>query len=231
MRVVLAHAALAGEGFHGRGAAVGGILVEGHVLVDLHHQRMQEAEHVAIGLRTQLTGKGRHRRIDLGQFGRTQKQARRKALVGAAQHAAGVMGLDQAFDIDGEIADRAMGQHVRDIAERILVHIEPGIGRDVDLPFGDVLPVMAARRHAQNLDHTGSPGFIAIAGGMGNSQAHGGTRMKLGSSCPGIAVCTDCVNLSALPRIHVFPSYSKQVVDGRVKPGHDGEGVKSNTAW
>jgi hypothetical protein len=25
--------------------------------------------------------------------------------------------------------------------------------------------------------------------------------------------------------------YSKQDVDGRVKPGHDGEGLKSNTAW
>jgi hypothetical protein len=25
--------------------------------------------------------------------------------------------------------------------------------------------------------------------------------------------------------------HSKQDVDGRVKPGHDGKGLKSNTAW
>jgi len=141
------------------------------------------------------------------------------------------MSLDQALDMNSEVGDRAVRQDMRDVAERILMHVEAGIGGDVDLPLGDILPVMAAGRHAQDLDHARGRRLIAIAGGMGNSQAHGGTRMKLGSSCPGIAVCTDCVNLSALPRIHVFPSYSKQVVDGRVKPGHDGEGVKSNTAW
>ena len=27
-----------------------------------------------------------------------------------------------------------------DVAERILVHVEPGVGGDVDLPFGDILP-------------------------------------------------------------------------------------------
>ena len=32
-----------------RGAAVGWILVEGHVLADLHHQRVQEAERVLVG--------------------------------------------------------------------------------------------------------------------------------------------------------------------------------------
>ena len=51
------------------------------------------------------------------------------------------------FDIDGEIGDRPVGQHMRDVAERILMDIEPGVGGDVDLPFGDILPVMAAGRH------------------------------------------------------------------------------------
>ena len=134
---------------------------------------MQEAEHVAVGFRAQLAGKGRHRRIDFGQRGRAQEQARRKALVGAAQHAAGVVGLDQALDMDGEVGDRPVGQHMRDVAERVLMHVEPGVGGDVDLPFGDILPVMAAGRHAQDLDHAGGRGLVAIAGGMGNSQAHG----------------------------------------------------------
>ena len=77
------------------------------------------------------------------------------------------------FDADGEVGDRPVRQHMGDVAERVLVGVEPGIGGDVDMPFGDVLPVMAAGRHAQNLDHAGGRRLVAIAGGMGNSQAHG----------------------------------------------------------
>jgi hypothetical protein len=33
-------------------------------------------------------------------------------------------------------------------------------------------------------------------------------------------LCADCVNLPALPDIHVL-SHPRHVVDGRVKPGHD----------
>ena len=82
------------------------------------------------------------------------------------------MGLDQAFDIDGEVRDRPLGQHMRDVAEGILMHLQPGIGRDVDLPFGDVLPVMAAGRHPQDLNDAGGRRLVAVAGRMGNSQAH-----------------------------------------------------------
>ena len=134
MGVVLADAALQREGFRRGGAAVGRVVVERHVLVDLHHQRVQEAEHVAVGLRAQLAGEGRHRRVDFGQRRRAQEQARRKPLVGAAQHAAGVVGLDQALDLDGQVGDRPVGQHMGDVAERVLMHVEPGVGGDVDLP-------------------------------------------------------------------------------------------------
>ena len=77
-----------------------------------------------------------------------------------------------------------MRQHMGDVAERILMGVEPGIGGDVDMPFGDVLAVMAARRHAQNLDHAGGGRLVAIAGGMGDAQAHevperAGVRIKL----------------------------------------------------
>ena len=75
-----------------------------------------------------------------------------------------------------------IGQDMRDVAERILVHVEPRIGGDVDLPFGDVLAVMAARRHAQNLNHAGGRRLIAIAGGMGNSQAHDGPESEFRST-------------------------------------------------
>ena len=94
--------------------------------------------------------------------------------------------------MDGEIGERAVGQDMRDIAERILMHVEPGIGGDVDMPFGDILPVMAARRHPQDLDHARGLGLVAIAGGMGNSQAHGGPG-RVGIVMPGL-----------VPGIHVF---------------------------
>ena len=126
--------------------------------------------------------KARHRRIDIGQIGRAQEQARRKALVGAPEHAAGVLGLDQALDRDGEVGDRSVGQDMRDIAERILMHVEPRVGGDVDLPFGDILAVMAARRHAQDLNDAGGRRLVAIAGGMGNSQAHDGPELEFGST-------------------------------------------------
>ena len=35
--------------------------------------------------------------------------------------------------------------------------------------------------------------------------------------------CADCVNLSAMPGIHVLAHSSKKDVDGRDKPGHDGK--------
>jgi hypothetical protein len=35
------------------------------------------------------------------------------------------VGLDQALDRDGEIGERPVGQDMRDIAEGVLMHIEP----------------------------------------------------------------------------------------------------------
>ena len=80
---------------------------------------------------------------------------------------------DQAFDMDGKVGERSAGQYMGDVAEGVLMHIEPRIGRHVDLPVGDVLAVVAARRHAQDLDHPGGRRLVAIGSGMGNSQAHG----------------------------------------------------------
>ncbi|MGX1013479.1 hypothetical protein AB7M69_007836 [Bradyrhizobium japonicum] len=98
----------------------------------------------------------------------------RKALVGAAQHAAGVVGLDQALGGDLDVADGSAGQHMGDVAEGVLMGVELGVGRDVDLPLRHILPVMAAGRHAQDLDHAGGRRLIAIGRGVLDSQAHGG---------------------------------------------------------
>ena len=116
--------------------------------------------------------KYRHRRIDFGQRRGAQEQARREPFVGTPEHPAGIMGLDQALDPDGEIGDRSLGQYMRDIAERVLMHMQPRVGGDVNLPVGDILPVMAARRHPQDLNNPGRRRFVAIGGGMGDAQAH-----------------------------------------------------------
>ena len=232
MRVVLADPALERERFHRRGAGVGRIFVEGHVLVDLHHQRMQESEHVVLGFRAQLAGERRHRRIDFGQRRRAQEQARRKPLVGASQHAAGVVGFDQAFDSDGEIGDRPAGQHMGDVAERVLMHVEPRIGGDVDLPVGDVLPVMAARRHPQDLDHAGGRRLVAIGGGMGNSQAHGFTGSEFRHSgarptdpCKRGPMVASPESITAIVRIDSGPA--PQVGSGRPKGASRNDGCCS----
>src|SRR4029078_10873000 len=75
--------------------------------------------------------------------------------------------------MDGEVCDRTVRQHMRDVAECVLKRVEPGVCGDVDMPFGDILPVMAAGRQPQDLDHTRGRRLVAVAGGMGNSQAHG----------------------------------------------------------
>ena len=41
--------------------------------------------------------------------------------------------------------------------------------------------------------------------------------------------CADCVNLSALPAIHVFSRLVSKDVDARDKPGHDGLLGRENT--
>src|SRR5579872_2710786 len=82
------------------------------------------------------------------------------------------MGFDQTFRRDGEARGRALGQYMRHVAERVFTHVKTAIGGNVDLPFGDILPVMTAGRHSQNLDETGCRRFVAIGGGVGNSQAH-----------------------------------------------------------
>ena len=109
--------------------------------------------------------------------GRAQEQARRKALVGAAQHAAGVVGFDQALDSDGEVGDRPVGQHMGDVAEGVLMHVEPGVGGDVDLPFRDILPVMAAGRHAAG---SGSRRWPAARSDSGwNGRCAGAWRVRI----------------------------------------------------
>ena len=128
---------------------------------------------------------------------------------------------------DGEIGDRPVGQHMGDVAEGVLMRVEPGVGGDVDLPFRDILPVMAAGRHAQDLDHAGGRRLVAIAGGMGNSQAHGRNvvSVQLGYR--------EFVMPGLVPGIHVFLLRTRKTWMAGTGPAmtHGVSGIRSNTAW
>ena len=127
---------------------------------------------------------------------------------------------------DGEFGDRSVGQHMGDVAEGILMHVEPGVGRDVDLPLGDILPVMAAGRHPQDLDHAGGRRLVAIAGGMGNSQAHGVPDLEF-------RTLRELVMPGLVPGIHVFSStrQSKTWMAGTSPAMTTFPDIRSNTAW
>ena len=67
--------------------------------------------------------------------GLAQIEARRKAFDRAAHDALGVAGLDLALDLHRQLVEGAFGgEGVGDVAEGILVLIEPAIGRHVDPP-------------------------------------------------------------------------------------------------
>ena len=120
-----------------------------------------------------LCAKFADRRIGLGQRGVAQKQARRETLDGAAHDAVGVLRLDLAVDLDGELAERSVGgEHVGDIAEGVLMGGKPRIGRNVDAPAHDVLALVVARRQPQHLDHARGRRIVAVDVAMGDAQAH-----------------------------------------------------------
>src|SRR6185437_3864919 len=68
-----------------------------------------------------------------------------------------------------------------DVAEGVLMHVEPRVGGDVDLPIDDILAVMAPRRHPQDLDHAGGRRRVAIGRGVGDAQAHDVSETELRS--------------------------------------------------
>src|SRR5262245_59979729 len=124
--------------------------------------------------------------------------------------------------MDGQLLERAVGQHMGDIAEGVLVHVEAGVGGDVDLPFRDRLAVVAAGRHAQDLDDAGGRRLVAVAGGMGNSQAH---EVSLALRHSGAMRSIELWGALAPLRISRFRVWS-------FGPSrNDGILVRSNTAW
>ena len=102
-----------------------------------------------------------------------QIEARRKSLDRAAHDALGIAGLDLALDRDGELAERALGgEGMGEVAEGVLVLVEPAIRGDVDPPARHVLAVVVARGQPQHLDHAGRGRPVAIARQVRDADAH-----------------------------------------------------------
>ena len=102
-----------------------------------------------------------------------QEQAGREMLDRAAHDAVAVLGLDLALDQQPQGLERAVGaERVGDVAERVLLRVEPAVGRGVDAPVDHVLAVVIARRHAQRLDHALGRLVVAVDGFVRDSDAH-----------------------------------------------------------
>ena len=118
-------------------------------------------------------GKGGDAGVGRGERGLAQIEARRKSLDRAAHDAVGVAGLDLALDHDGEFAERALGgEGVGEVAEGVLVLVEPAIRGDVDPPARHVLAVVVARGQPQHLDHAGRGRPVAIARQVRDADTH-----------------------------------------------------------
>ena len=134
---------------------------------------MEEVEYVATGNVAVRGGEAGDIRIGSGECGGAQIEARWEALDDAANDALRVAGLDLALDRHGKLAEWALGsEHMGDVAESVLVLIEPAIRGDVDAPARHVLAVMVAGGQPQHLDHAGRGRLVAVAGQMRNADTH-----------------------------------------------------------
>src|ERR1044072_3351567 len=71
------------------------------------------------------------------------------------------------------LVDRALGgKRVRDIAERVFMHIQAAVFCHLDAPVDDVLAIVVAGGEAKRLDDAADRRVVAIAGLVGNADAH-----------------------------------------------------------
>src|SRR5262245_2699542 len=147
---------------------------------------MQEIEHVATGGIATRRGESGDIRIGTGERGCAQVKARRKALDHATHDSLHVTGLDLALDRHRELAEWPLGgEHVGDVAEGILVLVEPAIRGDVDAPARYVLAIVVARRQPQHLDHARGGRLVAVARQMRDADTHERRRTTCGAEHTG----------------------------------------------
>src|SRR5215469_12692612 len=134
---------------------------------------MEEVEYVATGNIAVRGGEAGDIRIGSGERGGAQIEARREALDDAAHDSLRVAGLDLALDRHGKLAEWTLGRkHMGDVAESVLVLVEPTIRGDVDSPARHVLAIVVARGQAQHLDHAGGGRLVAVGDQMRDADTH-----------------------------------------------------------
>src|SRR5262249_54031680 len=135
---------------------------------------MEEVEYVATGNVAVRGGEAGDIRIGRGECGGAQIEARWEALDAAANDALRVAGLDLALDRHGELAKWTFGsEHMGDVAESVLVLIEPAIRGNVDAPARHVLAVVVAWGQPQHLDHARGRRLVAVGDQMRDADTHG----------------------------------------------------------
>ena len=134
---------------------------------------MEEVEYVATGNVAVRGGEAGDIRIGSGECGGAQIEARWEALDDAANEALRVAGLDLALDRHGKLAEWALGsEHMGDVAESVLVLIEPAIRGNVDAPARHVLAIVVARGQPQHLDDAGGGRLVAVGDQMRDADTH-----------------------------------------------------------
>ena len=142
--------------------------------MDAAEERVQQRQRV-VSLAAGLAREIRDCAIWLGQRRRAQIEARRKPLDRPAHDAGGVLHVDLALDLHAELGERPFGgEGVGNVAERVLVNVEPAILGDIDAPVHHIVPVMIARGEAQGLDHAVGRRVVMVAGLVRDADAHGG---------------------------------------------------------
>ena len=139
-------------------------------------QRVKCGEGLAAARGARLLRKIADRRIGPRQRRVAQEEARRKPLDGAANEPVGVLGLDFAVDGDAQFLERAVGrEHMGEVAERVFVADEFGVGGNIDTPVDHILALMVARREPQHLDRACGRRVVAADDAVSDAQAHGKT--------------------------------------------------------
>ena len=110
--------------------------------------------------------------VCMGQRCLAQKELRRKTFDGTLDAAVGVLRVDFAIDLDAEFVERTLGrERMGDVAERVLMLMQEAIFGQIDPPGQDVLPLVVARRQAQQLRHAGWRRVIGVGGRVGNVES------------------------------------------------------------
>src|SRR5215468_4671983 len=84
------------------------------------------------------------------------------------------MDIDLTLDRNRQFIEESLSrERMGDIAERVLVLMQPAILRELDSPADHILSIMIARGKAEHLRHALGWRVVVITGGVQNPDPHG----------------------------------------------------------